>query len=88
MFVRVYTQTSYLSHQLPMAFGYLVCNHRDIAALFVEDHGQLTVKLFDLLVDLVLTLKHLADLPVVDTLVHFLDLTQNRTHLLHQVLAS
>lgn len=53
--------------------GDLVGDDGDVSPLFVQDHGELPVQLFDLQVDPVLAFKDLADLPVVHALVQVLN---------------
>lgn len=51
----------------------LVSDDGNVSPLFVQDHGELPVQLFDLQVDLILAFKHLADLTITHALVQVLN---------------
>lgn len=56
----------------------LVRDDGHVPPLLVQDHGELTVELFDLHVDAVLALEHLTDLSVVHALVQVFDLKEEQ----------
>lgn len=51
----------------------LICYDRDVSALLIQDHSQLSVELLYFQVDPILALKDLTDLPLVHTFIQVLN---------------